>query len=203
MINVKRYLAYRPTCLVLILVHHIHFKTYVVMCACYLFRKGYMAYQTLGQILCLTYQVLQNQYEWRKNNSKQVQRIQTKSALLQYKNLSYSHFCNKQKIIHSAMNNNSGNSYFDAPNQSNRYGLVTRSLGRPIPSFSTRNAWSRSDLVSRIMVKNVLASFNSVLMFSCSLFRQLIGVCSMILLHPLTQEQLHQTCTYSSVHHHI
>ncbi|KAJ4885019.1 RING/U-box superfamily protein [Raphanus sativus] len=45
------------------------------------------------------------------------------------------------------MNNNSGNSYFDAPNQSNRYGLVTRSLGRPIPSFSTRNAWSRSDLI--------------------------------------------------------
>ncbi|KAF3523969.1 hypothetical protein F2Q69_00049456 [Brassica cretica] len=61
-------------------------------------------------------------------------------------------------------NNNSRSSYYDAPNQSDRYGLVTRSLGRPVPSFSSRNAWSMSDLVSRVMAKNVLASFNGVLM---------------------------------------
>ncbi|CAF2173426.1 unnamed protein product [Brassica napus] len=46
------------------------------------------------------------------------------------------------------MNNNVRNGYSDAPNQSNRYGLVTRSLGRPVPSFSSRNAWSMSDLIA-------------------------------------------------------
>ncbi|KAG5379762.1 hypothetical protein IGI04_027604 [Brassica rapa subsp. trilocularis] len=46
------------------------------------------------------------------------------------------------------MDNNVRNGYSDAPNQSNRYGLVTRSLGRPVPSFSSRNAWSMSDLIA-------------------------------------------------------
>ncbi|KAG2324784.1 hypothetical protein Bca52824_007512 [Brassica carinata] len=45
------------------------------------------------------------------------------------------------------MSNNARNSYYDAPNQSDRYGFVTRSLGRRVPSFSSQNAWSMSDLI--------------------------------------------------------
>ncbi|KAL0724687.1 hypothetical protein Bca4012_039286 [Brassica carinata] len=45
------------------------------------------------------------------------------------------------------MNSNARNSYYDAPNQSDRYGLVTRSSGRRVPSFSSQNAWSMSDLI--------------------------------------------------------
>ncbi|CAN7085434.1 unnamed protein product, partial [Brassica oleracea var. botrytis] len=65
---------------------------------------------------------------------------------LHYKNFSYP-FSVTRKIIHSAMNNNVRNSYSDAPNQSDRYGLVTRSMGRRVPSLSSRNAWSMSDLI--------------------------------------------------------
>ncbi|KAJ0255519.1 RING/U-box superfamily protein [Hirschfeldia incana] len=45
------------------------------------------------------------------------------------------------------MNDNAGNSYSNAMNQSNRYGLATRSSGRRVPSFASRNAWSMSDLI--------------------------------------------------------
>ncbi|CAH8310499.1 unnamed protein product [Eruca vesicaria subsp. sativa] len=45
------------------------------------------------------------------------------------------------------MNNNARNSYYHVPNQSDRYGSDTRSSGWRVPAFSSRNAWSRSDLI--------------------------------------------------------